>query len=161
MAPFPQVTALKQVSGWEHWTCLWPLWAEHLPKDKLWGSGAPHGTGEGSKTSEEAQVPPLRLLQPPPTTHLASSGEGYKVTELSLGRGVRQPGPVEYKKAASGCFLGTCSPFLHTYSRIYIFFLKIIFYNFNITSANTFRFIDQIFCYEAKHLKVHSNGIPG
>lgn len=116
--------------------------------------------GKTATPQKRHECHPLRLLWPLPTTHLDSSGEGYQATELSLGRGVRQPGPVEYKKAASGCFLGACSPFLHTYSRIQIF-LKTIFCNCSITSANTFRFIDQIFCCEAKHPKVHSNRTPG
>lgn len=75
MAPLPQVGPVTRPVGWEHWTCLWSLWAKHPPKNKLLGRGTSHNTEEGSNTSEEAWVPsPLGCFGFCPLHTLTASG---------------------------------------------------------------------------------------
>lgn len=74
----PREVSVTRPEGQEHMNCLWTVWAQNSPKNKL-PVRPPHNTGEGSNTLEEAwALPHPRLLGscPPPT--LAALGRAAR-----------------------------------------------------------------------------------
>lgn len=145
-----EATLVKENSAW-----LWTLWYQSSPKTKLPGKRVLYNAGEGSNTwKRQGMYPTPGHLTPahhiPQQLQVGMLGDCAK----PLPPQQRKKSEIEYRKATCGCFPGSS-----TFSTLMaqFWFFKDNFYNFfNVTAVNTFRFIDWIFCYKAKNLKINS-----